>query len=126
MKKFFLSLAVILGIGAALLPVISGKNQTPVQIVVSQQDQGGQVPRMPGVSPISGFVFIDTIYLQFSENLGDVTVSLSETSTGQLLSTVVDSSNGYAIIPFSGDTGCYTLTFILENGASYIGRFEIL
>lgn len=81
---------------------------------------------MPGAFPISGFVINDTIYIQFSENLGDVTVSLSEATTGQLLSTVIDSSDGYAVIPFSGDPGCYSLTFNLENGASYIGRFEIL
>lgn len=126
MKKLYFSLAVILGMFAALSSVLCGQDQTPIQIIVSQQEHGGQVPRMPEQYPISGFVISDTICLLFSDNLGDVSVSLSEANEGQLLSTIVDSSEGFAFIPFDGSAGLYTLTFSLNSGVTYIGRFELL
>lgn len=98
---------------------------TPTIIVVSN-DPSGQVPRTPTIVPISGYVYEYTIYLFFSNDLGDVSIRLEDSLGCTILSTTVDSSDGSESIPFSGDQGSYTIYFILEDNTSYIGRFELI
>ena len=97
--------------------------QTPVAIIISTDDPFGEIPRAP--IPISGYVFDGTIYLIFSSNMGDVDIHLYESSLGLVLSTNVDSSENPIALPFSGEQGSYSITFELEDGSSFIGRFEI-
>ena len=125
MKKIVYLLAIILGMNAAATPVASGQSQNPIHVIISQQGHSGGTPRMPGSYPITAFVYDDTIYLSFSENVGIITVDLEELSEGLLLSTVVDTSEGYAAIPFSGEPGSYRLFFYLSDGTEYIGSFCI-
>lgn len=80
---------------------------------------------MPGNYPITAFVYNNTIYLTFSENLGCITINLEELSEGVLLTTVIDSSDGYAAIPFCGEPGSYRIIFYLSDGTEYIGSFCI-
>ena len=82
--------------------------------------------RSPQSTPISGTVIGNTILIIFSRNVGDVNTSLDESTEGHLLNTVLDSADTYCFIPFSGAEGEYTLTFTLEDGTNYYGRFEIL
>ena len=127
MKKSLISLAVILGMSTAIVPAVSGNDQTPIYIVVSQQDQGGNSPRSPRDAPSKGYILGGTIILQFSEDIGEVDMCLDEASSCNVMSNVVlDTSVGYAVIPFSGAEGSYTLTFTLEDGTVYTGRFEVL
>lgn len=100
-----------------------GSEQTPTVIIISTDGPSGEVPRMP--VPISGYVFDSTIYLIFLNNVGYVNISLYESSTGLVQSTVVDSSNNPIAIPFCGEPGSYSLSFDLEDGYSYKGRFII-
>jgi hypothetical protein len=97
---------------------------TPTIIVIS--DPIGQGPRTPNIVPISGYVYENTIYLFFSNDLGDVNVRIEDSFGCTILSTTVDSSDGSESIPFSGAPGIYTIYFTLEDNTSYIGRFEVL
>lgn len=97
--------------------------QTPTEIIISSGDPFGGVPRT--FIPISGYVFDGIIYLNFSSSLGDVDIHLYESSLGLVLSTVVDSTENPVAIPFCGSQGSYSITFELEDGSSFIGRFEI-
>lgn len=98
--------------------------QTPVAIVISTDNPVGEVPRT--TIPISGYVYGDTIFLMFSNNLGAVDISLYDSSEGLVLSTVIDSSDGGAEIPFSGASGYYTITFSLLDGTIFHGYFSLL
>ena len=98
---------------------------TPTIIVVSN-DPSGQVPRTPTIVPISGYVYEYTIFLFFSNDLGDVSIRLEDSLGSIVLSTTVDSSDGSESITFSGAPDTYTIYFTLEDNTSYIGRFEIL
>lgn len=86
---------------------------------------GGEIPRMPLIIPIRGIFWGNTIYLSFSEDLGDVDVTLEEYNDGLILHTVIDTSSPTAIINFSGDSGDYVITFTLSSGDEYVGLFTI-
>ncbi|MCR5325151.1 MAG: hypothetical protein K6E37_00185 [Bacteroidales bacterium] len=77
------------------------------------------------MSPIIGIVNGDVILLAFRTDIGDISIRLEEESEGLLLSTVVDSSEGDAEIPFSGGAGNYTITFNLSDGTQLRGTFVI-
>ena len=92
----------------------------------AQNGGNPNIPRTPTNIPIVGYVLNNTINLFFNDDLGQVLIVLEEAIDGVLLSTAVDTSEGFVCIPFSGAPGSYTLTFTLEDGTSYIGRFDIL
>ena len=104
----------------------NGGNPNPSSIIITITDPFGQIPRTPTNIPIVGYVLNNTINLFFNDDLGQVLIVLEEAIDGVLLSTAVDTSEGFVCIPFSGAPGSYTLTFTLEDGTSYIGRFDIL
>ena len=100
-------------------------NQTPVVIVVSDDESLGQPPRAPLPIPISGYVYENEIYLFFSNDLGDVSIRIEDSLGCTVLSTSVDSSDGSESLPFSGYPDSYTIFFSLGDNTSYIGRFEL-
>lgn len=128
MKHIFylLSLALTICLGSAKGYAQNSGTQTNTPIVVSPGISHGQIPRTPTNIPIVGYVLNNTINLFFNDDLGQVLIVLEEAIDGVILSTAVDTSEGFVCIPFSGPSGSYTITFNLENGTSYIGRFEIL
>ena len=85
-----------------------------------------QIPRSLSQVPITCYVVSNTIYLNFSNDIGEVDVTLEEASQGIILQTSVDSSELTAIIPFGGAAGDYTITFTLPTGVLYIGGFSII
>lgn len=127
MKTFYLLTVLALSIcfGSTNGYAQNGHNQTPAPIIITTNDPLGQTPRNPEIVPISGFVSQNSINLFFSIDLGSVSVTIEELSEGLLLSTVVNTSEGYAAIPFSGEPGSYRLFFYLSDGTEYIGSFCI-
>lgn len=88
-------------------------------------DNNGGIPRLPSIVPISGFVEDGVIHLNFSGDLGNVSVVIEHSDFGIILQTVVDGSDPEAIIPFLEYPGDYTIYFTTSDGNSYIGRFSI-
>ena len=88
-------------------------------------DNNGGIPRLPSIVPISGFVEDGVIHLNFSCDLGNVSVVIEHSVFGIILQTVVDGSDPEAIIPFLEYPGDYTIYFTTSDGNSYIGRFSI-
>ena len=126
-KHFFTLVAILFSLGLGNLRAMAQNPPTPISISINSGGSFGNIPRIPAVIPISGFVLGNSIYLHFSADFGDVTVCLEEVSGGVIINNVVlDSSEDPVIIPFDGSPGVYTITFTFENGNSYIGRFEIL
>lgn len=78
--------------------------------------------------PVSAFYVsaMNRINITFLHNIGDVTIRLTNLTTGYMISTVVDSSVGSYILPVTGGTGLYKLSFITEDGAHYSGFFNVL
>lgn len=102
-----------------------GESQTPVRIIITEGGSQGDGPRSPENVPILGGVIGNSIYLSFLTSLGDIEIRLEEEEEGLILNTVIDSSDGGEVILFSGASGIYTISFTLECGTVYIGRFVI-
>ena len=93
--------------------------------LIEQPPTDELTPRTSSVVPITCCVITDTIYLSFDSNLGVINVVLEEESEGIILQTPIDTSSLSAIIPFSGTSGEYYITFTLPTGTIYEGQFEI-
>lgn len=122
---FFLVFSMLICFGGTIGYAQENGNQTPVVIVVSDDESLGQPPRAPLPIPISGYVYENEIYLFFSNDLGDVSIRIEDSLGCTVLSTSVDSSDGSESLPFSGYPDSYTIFFSLGDNTSYIGRFEL-
>ena len=128
MKKicFFFVFILALCLGDIIGYAQNNGNQTPVVIVVTNDGSFGNVPKAPVSIPISGFVNDNSIYLFFSNNIGEINVCLKDSSGSTLISTLLDTSDGSESLPFTGVPDSYTIIFTLEDNTTYVGRFEIL
>lgn len=74
------------------------------------------------VVPISAEVIGNNLSVTFTGNLGEVEYELVNLSTMEFETDQVEGT-GQVLIPFSGDSGSYTITFTLSNGVQYYGQF---
>ena len=79
-------------------------------------------PHAPVVVPISAEVIGNNLSVTFTGNLGEVEYELVNLSTMEFETDQVEGT-GQVLIPFSGDSGSYTITFTLSNGVQYYGQF---
>lgn len=95
-------------------------------IIMTPHPLPGQ-PRTVVQSPIeceyNGYV--NGICTTFYQDLGEVEVVVENMLTGECFDGSVDSAAGYAVLPISGTSGYYTVSFITESGAEYSGQFEL-
>lgn len=93
-------------------------------IVIINQSLNGNGPGRDVVSvPIVATLFrtIHCIEVVFLYNIGEVTITMSNLTTGSLSTTLVDSQNGSIIIPISSVSGFLQITFQTEDSSSYVG-----
>ena len=103
---------------------ILSKESITIKIKKPSNPPGG--PRVPSAVQIeaeydelSGSVFV------YLANAGaSVDVTIENQSTGETSSNIV-SGNGTAMIPFSGTSGTWVITFTLLNGDVYEGEFVL-
>lgn len=124
------SLKFILVLFAIFIGIIKTNTSFAQELIVIINDpplgeNEGGIPRQPSIVPISGFVEDGVIHLNFSCDLGNVSVVIEHSVFGIILQTVVDGSDPEAIIPFLEYPGDYTIYFTTSDGNSYIGRFSI-
>ena len=69
---------------------------------------------------------ISGIQTSVSEDIGEVEVLVTNTSTGEFWMTSFDSSNEQqSFLQISGTPGCYEIEYITESGDVYEGEFLI-
>lgn len=97
--------------------------------VKTEKDKGGtnhkfKTPvRIPFEVWVDSFTSIMEVY--FLADIGELEISLVNIYTGESVDTVVDSSDGSVLIPFSATPGLYSISFFLSNGKEYNGEFEL-
>ena len=71
--------------------------------------------------------FGDNVYVVVTvlQNLGEVELSITNTSTGWYIDGEFNAVPGSYPIPISGSPGFYTISFILPDGRSCLGAFEL-
>lgn len=88
-------------------------------------DQGRLNPQSYEHVPILAYYnsITSSISVRFTHNLGEVNIEVKNITTGEL--SIVSTSEMYIIVPISGESGIYTIMFILQSNKSYLGVFEI-
>ena len=90
-------------------------------------DGGGEDPQSVSLVPITCSLSDSGTSLQFGflDDLGFVTVTLMNLSTGEIESGVLDSQLGIVDFPFSGGAGFYRIIITTSSGGYYHGSFSI-
>ena len=130
MKQFTLSLMLAF---AALLafPIYSYAQVIPddeEEIVIINQDQNGNgLGRNLLSVPIEATYFCTLSYVDvvFLDNIGIVTITLTNLTTGGAAVTQTDSGFGGCLVPVTLGSGFYRISFVAQDGASYEGYFTV-
>lgn len=67
----------------------------------------------------------NSIHIDFIEDIGDVAVEVTNTTTGESYYEDVVSADGQAVITIAGTEGEYLLQMTTEDGDLYEGVFRI-
>lgn len=98
------------------------------EIVISGGDVSGGGPnRGSSYIPLRAFFIPSSscISIYFLDEIGDVTITITNLSTGEYCSTIVDSQYGRELIPLSGGAGYYLIRIETSGGLAYYGYFSI-
>ena len=130
MKKHLkhILVAIALTIGYSFYSLAAPVADDTILIPINSGDDGstGQ-PKSPTIAPIyctyseSG----EILEFTFLSNLGNLTITVVNTTTSEIVSTIVDSSLGYEALPISGDSGYYVISIVSSGGNSYYGSFTL-
>ena len=127
MKRFLLLLS-ILFLGAEVSWSYScGDHQFIPIRVLDNTTETGREHRSQVYIPIQAFYddFTSSIYIQFLQSIGDVYIDVTNIDTGYNADFEVDSSLGTVILPISGESGLYDITFVLSEGGAYQGELYL-
>lgn len=95
-------------------------------IIVRHGSQSGGAPRVPSNVRITAEYddVANIVYASLLNAGASVDITIENQSTGETSSNIV-SGNGTAMIPFSGTSGNWVITFVLLNGDEYEGEFVL-
>ena len=78
------------------------------------------------IIPLEAYYQGETIFLDFTYNVGNVVVSVRNTTTGNCWSGTVNSADGMGEISISdGGVGSYTIEIVTEYGECFTGNFRL-
>ena len=63
--------------------------------------------------------------VRFIKDVGEVEISIRNLSSGEYNDYTINSKIGSIVLPISGDSGDYVITFTLQNGKQFLGEFSI-
>ncbi len=100
------------------------KQEIPLNQTQPTHENNRSLIQIPIESCYMGMMnFIQTT---FSEDLGEVSLEIINTSTGEICSETFDSGvTPQTLLPISGDSGYYTITYTTESGDIYEGVLTI-
>lgn len=129
MKHFVLSLMLVV-MTLLVFPFHSFAQDIPEdedgdEIVIINQNQSGDGPARDILPvPINATLFRLSccIEVEFLSNLGEVTITLTNLTTGTVSTTVANTGSGSVIIPFLYTSGLWQIAIITDN-STYFGFF---
>ena len=68
---------------------------------------------------------IPSLMFSFYSDLGNVTITITNLITGEIVSRVVDTQLGIINIPISGNAGYYYISIMTSSGQNYHGQFTL-
>lgn len=125
--KFLILLVVCLPFSVSILDADTPphKQEIPLDRVVgSKENDNRSIIKLPVVCYYYGVR--NAVVTNVSPNLGDVTLTVTNTSTGEVWYDVFDSgTDPQTVLPISGTPGFYEITYITSSGDVYEGSFTI-
>ena len=119
MKKIFLLLFLMCGV---LLSSAEEKKEIPIK----KDPEPTPEFRMPYYSyDITAYYQDGVVYLQFGYDMGNVDVTVTNETTGEMWQQTDDSAFGYAIIATSTNVGNYYITIVTDDASCYSGSFSL-
>lgn len=96
-------------------------------VVICSTEEGEVIHRTPTQIPIECTYYstLQTIVVNYLDDLGSVTVEIENQTTGEYCQTVVNALAGPMPFIISGTSGHWRITFTLPSGVSYYGEFDI-
>ena len=83
-------------------------------------------PRTPDYgSDIMAYYQVGVIYLQFAYDMGEVEITVTNETTGEMWQQTEDSAFGFVTIPTSTDFGNYYITIVTDDASCYSGSFSL-
>lgn len=122
-KVFFFSLLM----GLVMVGNAFAEDENPIKKpIVLTPEKGYGDERGVVIIPLEAYYQGETIYLDFTYNVGRVQVSVQNTTTGNRWSGTVNSADGMGEIHISGGgAGSYILTLVTAYGDKYYGTFTL-
>lgn len=100
---------------------------TPIPIPFDPLDpEPGDIKERPrSLSAINGCCANGTIQLYFSQDMGLVSVTVTNITTGNVWYSDAESSDGVIFIDIEPIAGCYTITIETQTSGTYYGEFML-
>lgn len=131
MRLKFLLKAIFLILLLPLTQVYSGNvyepnNEEPIVIIPVEQSFKHR-PHSKAFVPFEANYNkgLASVLVRFIKDVGEVEISIHDLSSGEYNDYTINSKIGSIVLPISGDSGDYVITFTLQNGKQYIGEFSI-
>lgn len=106
------------------LTFANNKSETHEIVIIKQNKE--KEPRTPDYgSDIMAYYQNGVIYLQFGYDMGDVEITVTNESTGEMWQQAEDSAFGSTSIATSTDAGNYYITIVTDDGACYSGSYSL-
>ena len=119
MKKIFLLLFLMCGV---LLSSAEEKKEIPIK----KDPEPTPEFRMPYYSyDITAYYQDGVVYLQFGYDMGNVDVTVTNETTGEMWQQTDDSAFGSVSIATSAAAGSYTISIVTDDGVCYSGSFAL-
>ena len=119
MKKLFLLLFIVCG---SLLSSAEERWEIPIQ----DEPKPAGDPRTPYFgNDIMAYYQNGVVYLQFTYDMGEVEITVTNESTGDVWQQTEDSAFGSASITTSTSAGDYYITIVTLDGSCYSGSFSL-
>lgn len=103
----------------------AGKDKV-ITIVPASRADSNAPNRAPALIPITAYYdsVSDAILVCFNRDLGEVTLTVINESTGEVYVDTIEAYCSPVSISISDSEGWYYLEFELESGIQYVGEFE--
>ena len=119
MKKIFLLLFLMCGI---LLSSAEEKWEIPIQ----NPPKDPQSQRTPDYgNDITAFYQSGVVYLQFAYDMGEVEITVTNETTGEMWQQTEDTAFGSVSITTSTSAGDYYITIVTDDASCYSGNFSL-
>ena len=101
------------------------QNSTPIEIEITKTKREER-PRTPDYgNDITAFYQSGVVYLQFAYDMGEVEITVTNETTGEMWQQTDDSAFGYATIATSTNVGNYYITIVTDDASCYSGCYSL-